>query len=411
MRFMALARRLFAILMVLAAASVSTPAQEKEKQAAQEKANPPAEQKQKAAAVKRYVAYVGTYTEKTKSKGIYAFRFDEASGKLSSLGVAAESQNPSFLAVHPSGKYLYAVNETSKFGNEESGAVSAFSIDRKSGKLTLLNQVASRGAGPCHISLDKTGHYVLVANYDAGTVAVFPMQEGGQLGKYTGFAKHTGQSVNKERQEGPHAHWIGTSPDNQFLLTADLGIDRVLVSKFHLPDGAFTANKSNAGAKLKAGAGPRHAAFSPSGKFFYVASELNATVTTYSYNAKEGTLHELQVLSTLPKDFSGANEVAEIAVHPNGKFLYVSNRGRDSLAVFSIDPRKGTLKPVADIATQGKTPRNFAIDPTGKFLLAANEESNTIVVFNIDPSTGSLTLAGEVVDGPAPVCIVFLPFE
>jgi 6-phosphogluconolactonase len=259
--------------------------------------------------------------------------------------------------------------------------------------------------------LDKTGRYVLVANYDAGTVAVFPVQDNGQLGKYTGFAKHTGQGPNKERQEGPHAHWTATSPDNQFLLAADLGIDRILVSKFHLPDGAFTPGKSNSGAKLKAGAGPRHAAFSPNGKFFYVASELNSTVTTFSYNAKDGSLHELQALSTLPKDFSGANDVAEIAVHPSGKFLYVSNRGRDSLAVFSIDPRKGTLKPVADIATQGKTPRNFAIDPSGKFLLAANQESNTIVVFNIDASTGSLTLTGQIAEVPSPVCIVFLPIE
>jgi 6-phosphogluconolactonase len=392
---MSFARRLFAALLFLVAATLSAPAQEKTK--------PPAP--------KRYFAYIGTYTEKTKSKGIYAFRFDDASGKLNLIGVVAETLNPSFLALHPSGKYLYAVNETSKFGEEESGSVSAFSIDRKMGKLTLLNQVASRGAGPCHISLDKTGRYVLVANYDSGTVAVFPVENDGQLGKYTGFAKHTGHSVNKERQEGPHAHWIATSPDNEYLLAADLGIDRILVSKFHLPDGAFTPNKSSSSARLKAGAGPRHAAFSSSGKFFYVASELNSTVTAYSYGARDGTLHELQVISTLPKDFSGANEVAEIAVHPSGRFLYVSNRGRDSFAVFSIDPRKGTLKPVADIATQGKTPRNFAIDPSGKFLLAANQESNDIVVFNIDPSTGVLTLTGQIVEVPAPVCIVFLPVE
>ena len=392
---MSVARRLLAVLIVIAAGTLSSPAQEK--------AKPPAP--------KRYLAYVGTYTEKTKSKGIYALRFDDASGKLSPIGAVAETTNPSFLTVHPNGKYLYAVNETNKFGDEESGAVSAFSIDRKTGKLRLLNQVASRGAGPCYVSLDKTGRYVLVANYDAGTVAVFPVQEDGQLGKYTGFARHSGRGVNKERQEGPHAHWIATSPDNQFVLSADLGIDRILVSRFHLPDGAFTPNKSNPGAKLKAGAGPRHAAFNPSGKFLYVASELNSTVTAFSYNAKDGSLHELEALSTLPRDFSGDNDVAEIAVHPSGKFLYVSNRGRDSIAVFSIDPRKGTLKPVADIATQGKTPRNFAIDPSGKFLLAANQESNDIVVFHIDPVTGSLTLTGQVADVPAPVCIVFLPLE
>ena len=393
---MSFARRLFAaLLVVVAAGTLSAPAQEKGK----------------SPAPKRYLAYIGTYTEKTKSKGIYAFRFDDASGKLSFIGVAAETPNPSFLALHANGKYLYAVNELSKFNGEESGAVSAFSIDRKSGKLKLLNQVSSRGAGPCHISLDKTGKYVLVANYDSGTVVVFPVQHDGQLGKYTGYEKHIGLSVNKERQEGPHAHWIATSPDNRFLLTADLGIDKILISQFHLADGAFTRNKANSGVKLKAGAGPRHAAFSPSGKFFYVASELNSTVTAYSYNAKDGTLHELQAVSTLPKDFSGENDVAEIAVHPSGKFLYVSNRGRDSIAVFAIDAVKGKLTPVADIATQGKTPRNFAIDPAGRYLLAANQGSNDIVVFKIDPATGSLTLTGQVVEVPAPVCIAFLALE
>jgi 6-phosphogluconolactonase len=392
---MSFARRLFAALLVVLAATISAWAQEKEK--------PPAP--------KRYLAYIGTYTEKTKSKGIYALRFDDASGKLSFIGVAAETPNPSFLALHPNGKYLYAVNELAKFNGEESGAVSAFLIDRKSGKLKLLNQVASRGAGPCHVSLDKTGKYALVANYDSGTVAVFPVQSDGQLGKYTGYEKHIGSSVNKERQEGPHAHWIATSPDNRFLLTADLGIDKILISQFHLADGAFTRNKSNSGFKLKAGAGPRHAAFSPSGKFFYVASELNSTVTAYSYSAKDGTLHELQAVSTLPKDFSGENDVAEIAVHPSGKFLYVSNRGRDSLAVFAIDAVKGKLTPLADIATHGKTPRNFAIDPAGRYLLAANQGSNDIVVFKIDPATGGLTLTGQVVEVPAPVDIAFLSLE
>lgn len=392
---MSFARRLFAVLLVVVAATLSAPTQEK--------AKPPAP--------KRYFAYIGTYTEKTKSKGIYAFRFDDTSGKLSFIGVAAETLNPSFLAVHANGKHLYAVNELGKFNGEESGAVSAFSIDRKSGKLKLLNQVSSRGAGPCHISLDKTGKYVLVANYDSGTVAVFPVQSDGQLGKYTGYEKHMGSSVNKERQEGPHAHWIATSPDNRFLLTADLGIDKILISQFHLADGAFTPNKPNSGVRLKSGAGPRHAAFSPSGKFFYVANELNSTVTAYSYGAKDGTLHELQTVSTLPKDFSGANDVAEVAVHPSGKFLYVSNRGRDSIAVFAIDALKGKLTSVADIATQGKTPRNFAIDPTGKYLLAANQGSNDIVVFKIDPATGGLTLTGQVIDVPAPVNIAFLPLE
>src|SRR6266702_2678014 len=315
-----------------------------------------AQAQEKPAAPRRYLVYVGTYTTKTNSKGIYAYSYDAGTGKFKALGVAAETADPSFLAVHPSGKYLYAVNEIGEFNGEKSGAVSAFLIDRRTGKLKLLNQVASRGAGPCHISLDKTGNYILVANYDSGTVAVFPVQKDGQLGKYTGFAP-------------------------------------------------------NAGVKLKPGAGPRHAAFHPGGRFFYVTSELNSTVTVYSYDAKGGTLHELQVVSTLPKDFSGENDTAEIAVHPSGKFLYVSNRGRDSIAVFAIDPVKGKLTPVADIATQGKTPRNFAIDPTGKYLLAANQRSNDIVVFKIDPATGALTLTGQVIEVPSPVDIAFLPAE
>ncbi len=389
-------RRLFAFLLVLAAPVFLLPSVW-----AQEKSEAP----------RKYLAYIGTYTTKTQSKGIYAYRFDGATGKLSAMGVAAESADPSFLTVHPGGKYLYAVNEIGNFNGEKSGAVSAYAIDRKTGKLTLLNQVASRGAGPCHISLDKTGKYVLVANYDSGTVAVFPVQSDGQLGKYTAFEKHIGSGVNKERQEGPHAHWIATSPDNRFLLTADLGIDRILISKFHLADGAFTRNKPNSGVKLKSGAGPRHAAFHPGGKFFYVTSELNSTVTAYSYNAKGGALRELQVISTLPKDFSGENDAAEIAVHPSGKFLYVSNRGRDSIAVFAMDPLKGKLTPVADIATQGKTPRNFAIDPTGRYLLAANQNSNSVVVFKIDLITGGLILTNQAVEVAAPVCITFVPVD
>jgi len=389
-------RRLFAFLLVLAAPVLLLPSVR-----AQEKSEAP----------RKYLAYIGTYTTKTQSKGIYAYRFDGATGKLSAMGVAAESADPSFLAVHPNGEYLYTVNEIGNFNGEQSGAVSAYAIDRKTGKLTLLNQVASRGAGPCHISLDKTGKYVLVANYDSGTVAVFPVQGDGQLGKYTAFEKHIGSGVNKERQEGPHAHWIATSPDNRFLLTADLGIDRILISKFHLADGAFTRNKPNSGVKLKSGAGPRHAAFHPGGKFFYVTSELNSTVTAYSYDAKGGALHELQVISTLPKDFSGENDAAEIAVHPSGKFLYVSNRGRDSIAVFAMDPLKGKLTPVADIATQGKTPRNFAIDPTGRYLLAANQNSNSVVVFKIDLITGGLILTNQAVEVAAPVCITFVPVD
>jgi 6-phosphogluconolactonase len=359
---------------------------------------------------RRYLAYVGTYTSKTSSKGIYAYNFDTVTGKLTTLGVAAESVDPSFLAVHPNGKYLYAVNEVGSYKGENSGGVSAYAIDRKTGKLTLLNQVSSRGMDPCHISLDKSGNYVLVANYTSGTITVFPVKSDGQLGEYTGFEQYSGTGPDKTRQEGPHAHWIETSPDNRFLLSADLGSDRIRVSKFHLPDGAFSPNQP-AHVALKPGAGPRHAVFSPGGKFFYVTSELNSTVTAYSYEAEGGKLDEIQVISTLPKDYVGSNDTAEIAIHPTGKFLYVSNRGRDSIAVFAVDAIKGTLTPRADIATNGKTPRHFAIDPSGTFLLAENQDSNTIVVFRIHLTTGSLTLTGQTLEVPSPVDITFLPAQ
>ncbi len=363
---------------------------------------------EKPASPHRYLAFVGTYTAKTKSQGIYAYNFDSTTGKLTSPTVAALSVDPSFLALHPNGKYLYAVNEIENFKGEKSGAISAYSVERKTGKLTLLNQVSSRGMDPCHISLDKSGSYVLVANYTSGTVTVFPVRSDGQLGNYTGFEQYSGSGPRKDRQEGPHAHWIETSPDNRFLLTADLGSDRIRVSKFHLPDGAFSKNVPDTSVNLKPGAGPRHAVFSPGGKFFYVTSELNSTVTAYSYQSEAGKLTEMQVVSTLPKDFGSSNDTAEIAIHPNGRFLYVSNRGRDSIAVFSVDAAKGTLTALADISTNGRAPRHFAIDPTGKFLLAENQDSGTIVTFRINPSTGGLTLTGETIEVPSPVDITFL---
>jgi 6-phosphogluconolactonase len=360
---------------------------------------------------KPYLVFVGTYTNKTASKGIYAYRFDPGIGKLTSLGLAAESEDPSFLAVHPSGKYLYAVNEVDHFGAQKSGAVSAFSIDPRNGKLTLLNQVATQGAGPCHISLDKSGKYAFVANYDGGSIAVFPIGEDGSLASAAAFVQHSGSSVDKERQQGPHAHWIGTSPDNRFALVADLGLDEILLYHFNAAKGALTPGNPP-DVKVTPGAGPRHLAFHPNGKFAYVLSEMESSVTAFAYKASNGSLSPLQTISTfsiLRKDQSGPKEAAEIAVHPNGRFLYASNRaGIDTISTFSIDPAKGTLKLRDEYPTMGKTPRNFAIDPTGKFLLAANQESNTIVIFRIDSTTGALTPTGEIAEAPAPVCITFV---
>ncbi|HET8925563.1 MAG TPA: lactonase family protein [Candidatus Acidoferrum sp.] len=353
-----------------------------------------------------FLAFVGTYTTKTASKGIYAFRYDASSGKPTPIGVAAETPDPSFLAIHPSGKYLYAVNEAGK-----NSMVSAFVLDTQSGKLTLLNQLPALGEDPCYISFDKTGKFVLVANYTSGNVVVFPIGTDGKLGAATGNVKDQGTlGPNKERQEGPHAHWIETSPDNRFVLVADLGLDEVLVFKFDPANGTLTAN-APAFAKLKPGSGPRHIAFHANGKFVFVVSELSSTATAFRYDAKKGSLKEIGTVSTLPPNFSGRNDVAEVAVHPNGKFLYVSNRGNDSIAILSIDGNTGALTPRGGVPTGGKEPRHFAVDPSGKYLLTENQLSDNIVIFKIDSAAGGLTPTGQIVEAPSPVDITFVAAE
>ena len=360
----------------------------------------------KPAANRKYLVFVGTYTTKTESKGIYSFDFDTDTGKLTPKGVAAETPDPSWIAVHPSGKYAYAANEAGK-----ASTVSAFAVDRKSGKLTLLNQMPALGEDPCYLSFDKTGKYLLVANYSSGTIAVFPILADGHLGEHTALTKDQGAiGPNKERQEAPHAHWIETSPDDRFALVADLGLDEVLVYKFDATTGTLTPNEP-AFARLKAGSGPRHAVFYPNGKFVFAVSELSSTATSFAYDVKKGALKEIGTASTLPPGFSGRNDVAEAAVHPNGKFLYVSNRGNDSIAILSIDQGNRTLAPAGGIPTGGKEPRHFAIEPTGKYLLAENQLSNNIVVFKINEVTGGLTATGQVVEVPSPVNLTFVAAE
>jgi len=358
---------------------------------------------------KNYLLYVGTYTDKD-SKGIYAFHFDAASGELTPAGLAAEITNPSFLAVDPSHRFLYAVNEVPKYKDTASGAVSSFAIDRPSGKLTLLNELPSRGADPCYISLDKTGRFVLVANYTGGSAAVFPVLKDGRLDESSAFIRFVGSSVNHERQAGPHAHWIETTADNRFAVVADLGVDRLHVYRFDPLHGTLGENDP-AFVALDPGAGPRHVAFHPSGKAAYVVNELNSTVTSFSYDAHRAELTRLHTVSTLPANFSGNNSTAEIHVHPNGEFLYVSNRGDDSITVFAIDPANGTLATVDRVSTQGKTPRNFEIDPTGTRLFVANQATGNIVVFRVDAKTGKLTPTGQVLHVPAPVCLKFVPVD
>ena len=350
--------------------------------------------------------YVGTYTDHG-SKGIYAYSFDSATGASTSQGLAAESAQPSFFAIATSGRFLYAVNEISEFNGQPTGAVSAFAIQPKTANLTLLNQVSSRGAGPAHIALDRSGKYALVSNYDAGSVTVFPLLADGSLGEATAFVQHKGSSVNKERQEGPHAHAAVFSPDNRFVIVADLGLDQLLVYRFNAAAGTLASDPQIV--RAVPGAGPRHLVFDAAGRHLYVVNEMQSTVVTYAYDAANGTLSELQIVSALPKGFARASEAAEIEIHSSGKFLFASNRGDDSIAVFAVNAKDGTLTPLEFVSTGGKTPRNFELDPTGAWLLVANQDSDDIVVFRVDPSTGHLTRSGPELHVPSPVCVRFVP--
>jgi 6-phosphogluconolactonase len=351
-----------------------------------------------------YLAYVGTYSDRG-GKGIYAYRFDAKTGKLTDLGLAIATPDPSFLAISGNGKFLYAVNETSTYQGQPTGSVSSFAIHKDTGKLTLLNTLSSRGPGPAHLVIDRSGKSLLVANYDGGNVAVFPILENGSLGEASAFVQHKGSSVVPDRQKGPHAHDIAMSPDNRFALMADLGLDQVIVYPFDSTKGTLGTPHV---VKVHPGSGPRHLAFSPNGKFVYLINEIKCTIVSYSYNAADGELKELQTVSTLPKDFAGASDTAEIEVHPSGRFLYGSNRGHDSIVLFTIDPATGTLTNAGFTSTRGKTPRNFAIDPTGHWLFAENHESDDFVIFKIDEKTGQLTPQGDALHVPAPVCIKFV---
>ena len=355
---------------------------------------------------REYLVYFGTYTGKG-SQGIYVCRFRPATGKLTPVSLAAETPNPSFLAVDPAQHILFAANEIGDYGNAKSGSVSAFTIDRHSGKLAPLNTVASRGADPCHLAVDKNGRHVLVANYTGGSVAVLPVAAGGQLGEASDFKQHLGSSVNPERQHEPHAHDVVLTPDNRFAVVADLGLDKLLIYRYSLEQGKLTPNDPPSGS-VKPGSGPRHFAFHPNGRWAYVINEMGNTITAFDWDGNKGSLREKQVITTLPAGFHGENTTAELAIHPTGRYLYGSNRGHDSIAIYSIDPVKGMLTMLEDVSTLGREPRNFALDPSGAFLFAANQNSNTVVVFRINPGTGRLTPTGEKVEVVSPVCVTFV---
>ncbi len=348
----------------------------------------------------QYIVYVGSYT-KGDSKGISAWRFDTSSGDLQPLGGVADTPNPSFFAVDPHNRYLFAVNE------EREGKVSSFRIDAHSGKLTFINQVSSHGSGPCYVSVDKTDRNVLVANYNNGSIAVLPVGADGKLGEATTAIQHKGSGPDKSRQKGPHAHYISPSPNNRYAVVSDLGLDELLVYKFDAAHGTLTPNDPPY-AKVTPASGPRHFAFAPNHKFGYVITEMGSTVIALTWDGNRGVLNPFQTLSTLPADFHGENSGAEIEVHPNGKFVYASNRGHDTIAVFSI-ASDGKLTQVQDASVVGKNPRNFKIDPTGRYLFAANQDSNNVVLFRLDPNTGKLTPTGKTVEATKPVCVNFVP--
>jgi 6-phosphogluconolactonase len=363
----------------------------------------------RAAEPKELWTYFGTYTNNGKSKGIYCYKLDLATGKLTSVGVTEGIKNPSFLAIHPSGNYLYAVSEVSDADGKPGGAVSAFALDRKTGALKPLNHQSSEGAGPCHVLVDKTGKVALVANYGSGSIASLPINADGTLNKAASAIQHEGSSVVPNRQAGPHAHSMNVSPDNRFAIAADLGLDKLLVYKLDPAKGTLTANDP-AFTKVPAGGGPRHFAFHPSGRFAYNCNEISSSVTAHAWDSAKGAFTELQTITTLPEETKG-NSTAEIQVHPSGKFLYCSNRGHDSLAIFTIDEKTGKLTAVGHQKTLGKTPRNFGIDPTGRYVVACNQATDNAAVFKVDQATGQLSQVGEMLSIPMAVCVKFLAIE
>ncbi len=354
-----------------------------------------------------WLVYFGTYTGE-KSRGIYSATFESDTGLLGQPQLAAEMRNPSFLAVHPKRPLLFAVGETGDAGGKPEGSVSVYAINRKTGGLTFVNEHGSGGTYPCHISVDGSGKCLLIANYGSGSLTALGID---RLGKFTGSkseVQHQGRSVDAQRQTGPHAHYATMDPDNRFGLVCDLGLDKVLIYRVKPSIPRLTPNQP-CGVSVDSGAGPRHLAFHPSGKFVYVLNEMECTVTLFAYDAKRGTLGQsVQSFRTLPDGFKDPNTCAEIQVHPSGRFLYASNRGHDSLAVFAINPVSGELTATDFCSSGGKTPRHFTLDPSGNWLIAENQDSDNVVVFAVDGLTGRLRTTGQVLPLGKPVCAVFV---
>lgn len=362
--------------------------------------------------MERLFVYIGTYTlGNSQSEGIYVYQFDPSTGSLSHVSTVIGIENPSFLKISREGRFLYAVSEVFEAQETPGGALTAYSIDQQSGALNYLNSQSTHGACPCHLNIDQTGQYLMVSNYMGGNIAILPVKKDGSLRPASDVVQHEGCSnVNPERQEGPHVHSVTLSPDNQFAIAADLGKDMLRSYKLNIEEGKLLSGKS-AQVKTTPGAGPRHTVFHPNGRFLFLLNELGNTINSYMYDKNTGALKLMDMVSTLPEEYEGENIAADIHVHPNGKFLYASNRGHDSIVVYSIEKAGGGIKLLGHQSTLGEHPRNFGIDPTGKFLLVANKDSNNIVTFKIDRTTGLLRPNGQVMNVRQPVCLAFIGLD
>jgi 6-phosphogluconolactonase len=353
------------------------------------------------------LVYFGTYTNPNSgSKGVYVSRFNATTGDLSKPELAAETLSPSFVALHPNGKFLYAVGEQGG-AQKKTGALSAFRIGMPSGKLELVNQVDTGGAGPCYVSLDKTAKVAFTAQYGAGSVSSFQVGEDGALSNAVSVIQHQGSGTDPKRQAGPHAHSIQMAPGNRYAVACDLGLDKVLLYRVDLAKGELT---SHGFGTVPPGSGPRHLAFHPNGHFAFVNNEMKMTVSTMAYDQEKGALTLVDTVSTLPQEDRGMAglSTAETLVHPSGKFVYVSNRGHDTIAVLRCDAVTGKLTLVANVKTEGRTPRNFALDLTGKWMIAGHQDGNSAAVFKVDTETGIPKFTGTRVEVGAPVCLRFL---
>jgi 6-phosphogluconolactonase len=349
------------------------------------------------------LVYVGTYTKHGTSEGIYVYQLDTATGALEHVQTVAGVADPTYLTLGPTGRMLYSVNE-----QVEDGGVSAFAVDPTSGELTFVNSVASHGADPAHLSVDPSGGWLLVANYTGGTIAAVPIEANGALAEASDVVQHTGKGPNQDRQQGPHPHMIVSAPTGGFILVPDLGVDTVLA--YHLDPGTGRlVPEADAGGRMPPGAGPRHLAFGGDGQYAYVLGELDSTLNTFAYDAETGRLSHTQVVRTLPHVSSGQNTTAAVVVAPSGRFVYASNRGHNSVAMFSVDPSTGQLTPRGHTPTSGRTPRDINLDPTGTILLAANQDSDTVVSFFVDSHTGRLEPTGQTTPVSRPSRVLFGP--